>query len=81
MALTLRKIKQARKVQALVKRYGKHGTGTEGGHSQEWIYTNKIYPIFDISKVTFYDYLKIDCRFEMKNLNKKALSLENKTSK
>lgn len=69
MSLTLRKIKQARKVQEIVKRYGKLGSGSYAGHTNEWIYINKIYPAFDISRVTFYDYLKIDCRFEEKQIN------------
>ena len=70
---TRRKLNQARKVQEIVKKYGKLGNGTQAGHSNEWIYKHKIDPVFDISRVTFYDYLKIDCRFEMKNLKKTTI--------
>jgi len=60
---------QAKKVQAIVRKYGKLNRGDESGHSNEWIYTHKVEPVFDISRVTFYDYLRIDVRFELKQLN------------
>jgi hypothetical protein len=71
MAYTRRKLNQARKVQNIVKRYGRHGSGNESGHSNEWIYANMVFPQFDISKVTFYNYLSIDVRYELKQIENK----------
>ena len=65
----INKLMRAREVQRLVKRYGHLNTKTdEGGHSNEWIHENIVYPKFFISRCTFYDYLKINVTQELKKI-------------
>lgn len=38
------------------------------GSGQEWIYYNKIYPIYRISRATYYTYLGINAKRELSKL-------------
>lgn len=46
-------LRRAQDIHNIVDEHAKHGA------SQEWIYKNKIYPIYKISRSRFYDYMKL----------------------
>ncbi|MCG8474187.1 MAG: hypothetical protein MI784_01705 [Cytophagales bacterium] len=37
-------------------------------HTNEWIYSKKIYPVYRISRRTFYNYLSINAKKELREL-------------
>ena len=40
------------------------------GVTQEWVYENEIFPLYKISRRTFYDYLGTNAKAELKELKK-----------
>ncbi len=44
----------------------------ERGVTQEWVYENEIYPLYKISRRTFYDYLGTNAKAELKKLTQVA---------
>ncbi len=56
--------------------YKKHSKNNEGGYSDKYIYETMIYPVYKISRATFYDYLKIYAAKQLKEMDeKKQLTL------
>lgn len=43
---------------------------TQRGVTQEWIYEHEIYPVYKISRRTFYSYLNTNAKAELKKLNR-----------
>lgn len=50
--------------------YKKHSKNFDGGCTDKYIYEDIIYPIYRISRSTFYDYLNTPAARELKNLEK-----------
>ena len=53
---------------------------TSRGVTQEWVFKNKIKPIFHISRATYYQYLATNAKAELKqlkNIEKNQLNLFN----
>ncbi|WP_297096410.1 hypothetical protein [uncultured Draconibacterium sp.] len=45
---------------------------TNRGVTQEWVFENEIFPVYKISRRTFYSYLNTNAKAELKKLNKVA---------
>lgn len=43
---------------------------TAKGVTQEWLFNNKIKPVYRISHATYYNYLKVNAKAELKKLEK-----------
>jgi hypothetical protein len=79
MAYTLRnKLLRARDIQLIWSEHSKNNIGGSGGYTDEWIYTNLIFPQYRISRTTFYSYLLIPVKKELEKIEenkRKQLSL------
>lgn len=51
---------------------------TQRGVSQEWLFHNIIEPQFCISRATYYNYLAINARLELKKLNNEVENIQKK---
>lgn len=58
-------------IQNLTLQYAKKGA------TQQWIYTNVIYPRFYISKTVYYRYLSVNAKLELKKKEGGKLNIQN----
>ncbi len=43
---------------------------TQRGATQEWVYEHEIFPVYKISRRTFYTYLNTNAKADLKKLNR-----------
>lgn len=58
-------LKRVIDIQTIYREYSKH---FDGGCTDKWIFENKIYPVYRISRSRFYEYLRMPAKRQLKDL-------------